>query len=142
MFLLSPQFGKLAGSYGPRLFMTIGPILSGIGFLSMLRVGTHVDYLTQLLPGILIFALGLSMTVAPLTSAVLGDIEKSHSGIASAVNNAIARIAGLIAIATIGVIVGHHITLNGFHRTITFTATLLIVGGIVSALGIRNRAHV
>jgi hypothetical protein len=81
------------------------------------------------------------MTVAPLTSAVLGDIEKSHSGIASAVNNAISRVAGLVAIAIIGVIVGRNIDLNGFHHAITFTAGLLIVGGVVSAIGIRNRAR-
>jgi MFS family permease len=138
MFILSPQFGKLAGKYGPRLFMSAGPIISGAGFLLMTKVSAHVNYSTQLLPGILLFAFGLSMTVAPLTSAVLGDIEKSRSGIASAVNNAIARVAGLIAIAIIGVIVGHNINLNGFRHAITFTAVLLIIGGVVSAAGIRN----
>jgi EmrB/QacA subfamily drug resistance transporter len=142
MFLLSPQFGKLAGKYGPRLFMTVGPIISGIGFLLMTKVTSHVDYPTELLPGVLTFAVGLSMTVAPLTSAVLGDIEKSHSGIASAVNNAISRVAGLIAIAIIGVIVGRNITLSGFHHAITFTAGLLIIGGVASAVGIRNRSQV
>jgi EmrB/QacA subfamily drug resistance transporter len=138
MFLLSPQFGKLAGTHGPRLFMSVGPIVSGVGFLLIARVGSHIHYATELLPGILLFAIGLSATVAPLTSAVLGDIEKSHSGIASAVNNAIARVAGLIAIAVIGVIVGHTITLSGFHHAITFTAGLLIAGGVASAIGIRN----
>jgi EmrB/QacA subfamily drug resistance transporter len=142
MFLLSPQFGKLAGKYGPRLFMSLGPITSGVGFLLMSRVTTPVDYPTDLLPGILIFSLGLSATVAPLTSAVLGNIEKSHSGIASAVNNAIARIAGLIAIAAIGVVVGHNIDLNGFHHAILFTAALLIIGGVASAMGIRNHLPV
>jgi EmrB/QacA subfamily drug resistance transporter len=138
MFFLSPQFGKLAGKYGPRLFMTLGPIISGIGFLLMSKVTSHVHYSTELLPGIVTFGFGLSMTVAPLTSAVLGNIEKSHSGIASAVNNAIARVAGLIAIAVVGVIVGGTITVDGFHRAITFTAALLIIGGVVSAVGIRN----
>ena len=138
MFVLSPQFGKLAGKHGPRLYMSAGPIISGIGFLLMTSVSAHVNYATQLLPGILVFAFGLSMTVAPLTSAVLGDIEKSRSGIASAVNNAIARVAGLIAIAIIGVIVGHNINLSGFRHAITFTAALLIIGGVLSAAGIRN----
>jgi len=138
MFLLSPRFGKLSGKYGPRAFMTIGPLLGASGFLLMLRVSAHVDYPSQLLPGVLVFAVGLSMTVAPLTSAVLGDIEKSHSGIASAINNAISRIAGLIAIAVIGVIVGTTITLTGFHHAIIVTAALLLCGGLFSLIGIRN----
>jgi MFS family permease len=104
----------------------------------MASLSAHVNYWTQLLPGVLVFAFGLSMTVAPLTSAVLGDIEKSRSGIASAVNNAIARVAGLIAIAIIGVVVGHTINLNGFRHAIIFTAGLLIIGGVLSAAGIRN----
>ena len=141
MFLLSPRFGKLAGKFGPRLFMSAGPIIGGCGFLLMLRVGAKVDYPTQLLPGVLVFALGLSMTVAPLTAAVLGSIEKSHSGIASAVNNAIARIAGLVAIAVIGVIVGNKLNLAGFHQAITFTAILLMVGGLVSLVGIKNNKN-
>jgi MFS family permease len=141
MFLLSPRFGKLAGNYGPRLFMTAGPIIAGIGFLLMLSVGSRVNHLTQLLPGILVFALGLSTTVAPLTSAVLGNIGKNHSGIASAVNNAVARVAGLIAIAVIGVIVGHNLSLSGFRRALVFTSALMIIGGLVSAAGIRNHAH-
>lgn len=138
MFLLSPRFGALAGKYGPRLFMTIGPLTAGVGFLLMLRVAAHVDYWSQLLPGVLVFAVGLSMTVAPLTSAILGDIDPAQAGIASAVNNAISRIAGLIAIAVVGVIVGTHINLNGFHRVTVIVAISLMVGGAISALGIRN----
>ena len=78
------------------------------------------------------------MTVAPLTSAVLADIDKQHAGIGSAVNNAVARIAGLIAIAGIGLVVGETITLSGFHRGILVMAVLLIIGGVISAIGIRN----
>jgi len=141
MFLLSPRAGALAGKYGPRFFMAIGPMLAGVGFLLMLRVTAHVNYWSQLFPGIIVFAAGLSMTVAPLTAAVLGDIEKRHAGIASAVNNAISRIAGLITIAIAGVIVGTNVTLHGFHRAIVVTAAMMIVGGIVSAIGIRNHEH-
>jgi EmrB/QacA subfamily drug resistance transporter len=139
MFFLSPRFGALAGKYGPRRFMTAGPIVAALGFLSMTRVTEAVSYWSQLFPGILMFALGLSMTVAPLTSAVLGDIKPEHAGIASAVNNAIARIAGLLAVALIGVIVGAHMSLDGFHRGIVVMAVLLIVGGIISAIGIRGQ---
>jgi EmrB/QacA subfamily drug resistance transporter len=141
MFLLSPRFGALAGKYGPRLFMAIGPMLAGVGFLLMLRVVAHVNYWSQLFPGVIVFAVGLSMTVAPLTSAVLGDIDKQHAGIASAVNNAVSRMAGLITIALVGVIVGTKISLHGFHRAITVTAMMMILGGIVSAIGIRNHTH-
>jgi EmrB/QacA subfamily drug resistance transporter len=141
MFLLSPRFGALAGKYGPRFFMAFGPLLAGLGFLLMLRVSAQVAYWSQLFPGVIVFAVGLSMTVAPLTSAVLGDIEKRHAGIASAVNNAISRIAGLITVALAGVIVGTTISLHGFHRAISVTAGLLIAGGIISALGIRNHTQ-
>ena len=138
MFFLSSRFGTLAGKHGPRLFMTVGPLLVGAGFLMMLGVSEDVRYWTQLFPGIVVFGVGMSMTVAPLTSAVLGDIASTRAGIASAVNNAVARIAGLITIAFAGVIVGDHVTLQGFRRTIMITAALVIAGGIVSWLGIRN----
>jgi len=138
MFVLSSRFGALAGRYGPRTFMTIGPLLSGLGFLSMLRVDSSVEYWSQLLPGVLLLGLGLSVTVAPLTSAILGSIDSNHAGIGSAINNAVSRVAGLVAIAAIGVIVGSQLDVEGFHRGIVAGALLLIVGGLVSAVGIRN----
>lgn len=138
LFLLSPRFGALSSKFGPRFFMSVGPILAGIGFLLMLRVTEHISYVSQLLPGVLVFALGLSMTVAPLTSAVLGDIDKSQAGIASAVNNAIARIAGLVTIAFIGLFTGTSLSLNGFRAAILFTAVLVLSGGVISFLGIRR----
>ena len=141
MFLLSSRFGGLAGRYGPRIFMSIGPCLAGAGFLLMMRLQTHVSYITQLLPGVLVFALGLSMTVAPLTAAVLGSIESERAGVASAVNNAVSRIAGLLTIASVGVLVGTKLTITGFHKGILASAIFLIVGGIVSAVGIRNPSH-
>jgi EmrB/QacA subfamily drug resistance transporter len=138
MFVLSPRFGALAGKYGPRAFMGLGPIVAGLGFLSMLRVDQSVTYWTQLLPGVLIFGVGLSITVAPLTAAVLGSIASEQAGIGSAVNNAVARIAGLVAIAALGVIVGPSLTLAGFHKGIVAMALLLIFGGLISAIGIQN----
>ena len=104
----------------------------------MALVDANVDYWRHLLPGILLFGLGLSITVAPLTSAILGSIDPRHAGIGSAVNNAVARIAGLIAIAILGIIVGSAVDLEGFHRGVIATAILLLIGGIVSAIGIRN----
>lgn len=138
MFFLSPKFGALAGKYGPRWFMAGGPVLAGLGFLWMLSVGATANYWTEILPGVLIFGVGLSVTVAPLTSAVLGDIPPEHAGVGSAVNNAISRIAGLVAVAAIGLVVGPQIDLSGFHRGVVGMAALLIIGGVVSAIGITN----
>ena len=102
MFALSRRWGALAARIGPRLFMGCGPIVAGLGLLLEARVGASADYLTTVLPGLLVFALGLSATVAPLTSTVLGAVPPGHSGVASAINNAISRVAGLIAIAALG----------------------------------------
>ncbi|CAM4439552.1 MFS transporter [Corallococcus exiguus] len=138
MLLLSSTFGGLAGRFGPRLFMAVGPCVAGAGFLLMLRVGTPLDFWTQMLPGVLVFGLGLTTTVAPLTAAVLGSVHKAQAGIGSAINNAIARVAGLIAIAFAGLIVGPRLDVAGFHRAMLVSAVLLVLGGVTSALGIRN----
>ena len=105
MFTLSRRWGALADRLGPRLFMGIGPIVAGCGLLLLMRVGRDADYLTQVLPGVLVFGLGLSATVAPLTATVLSAVPESQSGVASGVNNAISRIAGLLAIAVLGAFV-------------------------------------
>jgi len=142
MFFLSSKFGALSGKYGPRLFMAAGPIIAGIGVLYMLTVTVPTNYWTQLLPGIILFGLGLSITVAPLTSAILGSIKSAQAGIGSAINNAVSRIAGLLAVAVIGVFVGTSLTLSGFHTGMIICAVLLIAGGIVSAVGIKNPKQV
>jgi EmrB/QacA subfamily drug resistance transporter len=105
MFALSKRFGALADRLGPRVFMGGGPLIAGAGMLMLLTFGAHVDYLTELLPGILLFSLGLSITVAPLTAAILAGIDQTEAGIGSAINNAVARVAGLIATVAIGAIV-------------------------------------
>ena len=138
MLLLSSRIGSLAGTYGPRFFMTVGPLVAGIAFLLMLSVTEDVNYWLQLLPGLVIFGLGLSITVAPLTSAILGAIDPSQAGIGSAVNNAVARVAGLVAVACAGLILGGVLDLAGFHRAMIATAIMLILGGAVSFVGIRN----
>jgi EmrB/QacA subfamily drug resistance transporter len=105
MFVLSGRFGGLADRHGPHLFLSLGPVIAAGGYALMLRVDANANYVTELLPALLIFAIGLSMTVAPLTATVLADADTSNAGIASAVNNAIARVAGLIAIAAVGAII-------------------------------------
>ena len=105
LFLLSKRMGRLADRYGPRLFMGLGPLTAAVGLGLMLNLHADVNYLTDLLPALVIFSLGLSATVAPLTAAVLSDADESNAGIASGVNNAIARIAGLLAIGAIGAVI-------------------------------------
>ena len=105
MFLLSRRFGALADRLGPRLFMGAGPVLAGTGLAMLSLLDDDVNYLTDVLPGLAVFGLGLSMTVAPLTATVLASVEERHAGVASGVNNAIARVAGLLAIAAVGAVV-------------------------------------
>jgi EmrB/QacA subfamily drug resistance transporter len=105
MFALSPVAGRLAGKHGPRWFMTFGPLIAAAGILLMLRMSAHTDYFTEMLPGVLVFGVGLAGTVSPLTTAILGGIDQRHAGIGSAINNAIARVAGLLAIAAVGALI-------------------------------------
>ncbi len=141
LILLSTRVGALAGTWGPRLFMTVGPILMGVGALLLLTVSTEFSYWWQVLPSMLLMGLGLAITVSPLTSAILGAIATERSGIASAVNNAVSRVSGLIAIALLAIVVGGTLDLDGFHRAAIVTAALMIVGGVVSFAGIRNDAR-
>jgi EmrB/QacA subfamily drug resistance transporter len=157
LFLLSPRWGRLASGTGPRLPMSAGPIVGGLGLLLLLRVGSGGDYVAEVLPAIVVFGLGLSATVAPLTATVLDSVEERHVGIASGVNNGISRVAGLLAIAVLGAVIsarfaalagdaaGGPLTANAaaastsaFHLGIAIAGVLMIAGGIVSALGIEN----
>lgn len=105
MWLLSSRFGRLADAIGPRLLMGLGPIVAGAGMLWMARIGDEVNYWTQLLPAVLVFGVGLAATVAPLTSTVLGAVDRTRAGVASGANNAISRVAALLAIAVVGAVV-------------------------------------
>ena len=105
VFLLSKRFGALADRIGPHYFMAGGPVIAGLGLLLISFSGPGADYVSEVLPGVIVFGLGLAATVAPLTAAVLASVEQSHSGLASGVNNAIARVASLLAIAALGAVV-------------------------------------
>jgi EmrB/QacA subfamily drug resistance transporter len=141
MFFLSPRTGRMSMQFGPRLFMAVGPLVAGLGVLWYARLPAHLDYWIDLLPALLVFAVGLSLTVAPLTTTVLSDATAGDAGVASGVNNAVARVAGLLAVAVLGIAAsggGDHLTPHGFHITMVVTAVLLMGGGVIGALGIRN----
>jgi EmrB/QacA subfamily drug resistance transporter len=144
MFFLSRRFGALSGRYGPRLFMTVGPLIGAVGVGLLAFSDDDPSYLTEILPAMVLFGLGLSITVAPLTSTVMADAHHGDSGIASGVNNAVARVAGLLGIATIGVAVagagGGALDLHGFRVGMAWTAALIAAGGVLGLVGIRNRS--
>jgi EmrB/QacA subfamily drug resistance transporter len=137
-FFLARWFGTLAGRHGPRLYMALGPLVAAAGYVLMTSVAEPFDIWTQLLPGLVVFGLGLSMTVSPLTAAILAAVDPAQSGIGSAINNAISRIAGLIAIALTGVIIGGSMDFGGFRRGLFVAAVLFAVAGLISWVGIRN----
>lgn len=105
MFALSKRAGALADRYGPRAFMGGGALLAAAGLLLLLGLDADVDYVSDLLPALLVFSVGLSACVAPLTATVLADADEEHAGIASGINNAVARAAGLLGVAAIGAVV-------------------------------------
>ncbi|NUR76522.1 MAG: DHA2 family efflux MFS transporter permease subunit [Thermoleophilia bacterium] len=142
MFLLSPRVGRLSMRHGPRIFMGAGPLLTGVSLIPLARLKPGFDYWWELLPWLLLFAVGLAMIVAPLTSTVLADAGERDSGIASGVNNAIARVAGLLGIAVVGAAIAgadNRLDLPGFRRAMWITAALVGTGGIIGLAGIRNR---
>jgi EmrB/QacA subfamily drug resistance transporter len=138
MLLLSSRMGALAQRTGPRVPMTVGPLLTavGMGLLSLAKPGT--SYLAGVLPGNLVFGLGLAITVAPLTSAVLASADPALVGVASGVNNAVARMAGLLAVAVLPVAAGVHTGGTGealgpgFGRAMLISAALCVAGGVVA----------
>ncbi len=110
MILFSRRFGALAARIGPRPLMGFGPLVAAAGALLFLRLGQRADYFAEVLPASALFGLGLSATVAPLTATVLSSVEPARAGIASGVNNALARVAGLLAVALVGVVVSARYT--------------------------------
>jgi EmrB/QacA subfamily drug resistance transporter len=143
---LSARSGALAARIGPRLQMSAGPVVIGAGFGLFARIGASGDYVTEVLPAVAVFGLGLAITVAPLTSTVLAAVPAEHAGIASAVNNDVARAASLVAVAVFPAVAG--ITgdaylrpaefSDGFHHAALIAASLCVLAGLVAAVTIRN----
>ncbi|HEY6595924.1 MAG TPA: MFS transporter [Asanoa sp.] len=152
MLLLSARSGALAARIGPRIQLTVGPLLAAIGLVLLRGVGADANYLTDVLPGVILFGLGLTTLVAPLTAAVLAAVEDRHAGLASGVNNAAARAGALLAIAALPLLVG--LTGEAYEDPAALTAAyraallwcvgLLLVGTVLAGLftgGGRRRAH-
>lgn len=144
MLVLSSRAGAYAQHHGPRLLMTIGPALAALGLVLMLRIGADANYLTDVLPAVILFGLGLSALVAPLTAAVLGSVPVEQSGVASGVNNAVARSAQLLSVAALPVLAGiNGITdpgafSDGFRTAMLICVGLLLLGAVTAGVLIRN----
>jgi EmrB/QacA subfamily drug resistance transporter len=190
LFVLSPVFGKIATSTGPRVPMCVGPIVGGIGLLLLTRVGADPNYVADVLPGVIVFGLGLSATVAPLTATALNSVAEHRVGVASGINNAVSRVAGVLAIAIFGALIAgkfgstvdgrlndaslsasaeralgaakdnplqrpdtgrlppaeatqvESASVNGaedgFHLAMMAAGSLMIVGGVIAGIGLRN----
>jgi EmrB/QacA subfamily drug resistance transporter len=141
MFFLSPRVGRLSMRLGPRVFMGSGPLVAAAALVALVRLKPGFSYWTELLPPLLVFSVGLSLIVAPLTATVLADAHESDAGIASGVNNAVARVAGLLGIAVVGASVAggdNALDVSGFRLAMWITVGLIGVGGLIGFTGIRN----
>ena len=141
MLLLSARAGALAQRIGPRLPMTLGPVVTAGGVLLLARVGWGASYVRTVLPAVVVLGLGLALTVAPLTATALGSIDERHAGIASGVNNAVARAAGLLAVAALPLVAGlgagaltDPATLAPTYRTAMFLCAGLLLAAAGTAL--------
>ncbi|MHA7286400.1 MFS transporter [Arthrobacter sp. MDT3-44] len=146
MLVLSPRAGALSSRIGPRIPMAVGPLICAVSLVLMLRIGEEASYLRDVLPPVIVLGLGLSLLVAPLTSTALSSVPERQAGLASGVNNAVARAAGLIAIAVLPAAAG--LTGDAYDDPRTFEAGfgtacllgagVLIAGGLLAAVSIRN----
>jgi EmrB/QacA subfamily drug resistance transporter len=149
MLLLSARSGALAQRIGPRLQMSVGPIVIAAGLALFARIGAGGNYLTEVLPAMIVFGVGLCINVAPLTATVLAAVPAEHAGTASAINNDVARAAGLIAVAVLPAAAGlsgssylHPAEFSAGFRTASFlSAGLCVVAGVLCAVFIRNPAR-
>ncbi len=160
MWLLSRRWGALSVRIGPRLLMGCGPLVAGVGLIWIGRIDAGVNYLADVLPGVIVFGLGLSATVAPLTNTVLSSVPQHHAGVASGVNNQVSRVATLLAIAVVGAIIAARFetvlgpsavaplsggppdvvaaSVAAFHTGLLVAGVFVICGGVISLLGIVN----
>lgn len=147
MFTFSSRVGALAQRIGPRIPMTVGPIVGAAGLALLSRVQPGIGYWTTVLPAVVVFGVGVTLTVAPLTAAVLAAVDEAHMGVGSGVNNAVARLAGLVAVATLPAIAGIDTdspeTLTAGYRTAMWIcAGACALGGVIAWATVRKAADV
>jgi EmrB/QacA subfamily drug resistance transporter len=164
MWTLSRRWGALSVRIGPRLLMGCGPLVAGLGLIWIGQIDADVNYIADILPGVLVFGLGLSATVAPLTNTVLSAVPQHHAGVASGVNNQVSRVATLLSIAVVGAIVAARFesvlgsdavaplsggapdvvaaSVAAFHTGLLVAGLFVMCGGVISLLGIVNPRHV
>ena len=146
MLAFSTSSGRLSARIGPRLQMSVGPVVAGAGMALLARATTHGSYVVEVMPAVIVFGAGLAITVAPLTATALGAAPSEHAGIASAVNNVVARAAGLLAVAVLPLLAGiagadalvpAHLA-AGFRTAVVIAGAASAAGGLLAALTIRN----
>ncbi|MET0909990.1 MAG: MFS transporter, partial [Ilumatobacteraceae bacterium] len=149
MAVFSSRAGALSQRIGARIPLTVGPLVAGIGMVMLSRLGPGDTYLTGVLPGVVTFGAGMAITVAPLTAAVLGSVSDQQAGVASGVNNAVARFAGLIAVAALpalaGIATGEDIAqsvADGYATAMRIAATATAAGGLIAVITVRRTAIV
>jgi len=146
MLTLSARAGALAQRVGPRWLLTIGLVCLALGMALMTRIGLHASYVADVLPAVLVFGLGLTMVVAPLTATVLASADVRHAGVASGVNNAVARAAGLVAVAALPAAVGltaasYHVPAqfnHGFEVAATVCTVILLIAAALAGTLVDN----
>lgn len=141
LLAFSARVGRLMGRTGARPLLTAGPILAAAGLALMVRIAPGATYATGVLPGVLVFGLGLILVVAPITSTALGAVEPTRAGVASGVNNAVARVAGLLAVALLPLAAGlagarHESFSAGVHRALLIAAAMCAAGGLLALVGL------
>lgn len=147
MISLSARAGQLSQRTGPRIPMTIGPLVIAVGLLLLSRVGPGSTYAWDVLPALVVFGLGLAATVAPLTAAVLAAVDDHHVGVGSGVNNAAARVAGLLSVALLPALAGLDLSNaanldHGFARAMRIAALVCVAGGVIAWLTVRRQVTV
>jgi EmrB/QacA subfamily drug resistance transporter len=148
MMALSSRAGALAQRIGPRLPMTVGPLVVAAGLVLWAGVDAGSTYVGTVLPGAIVFGLGLSLTVAPLTATIMASADERHLGAASGVNNAVARLAGLLAVALLPILVGldtagsSSALDDGVDRALLVSAALAAAGGLIALATVRRGASV
>jgi MFS family permease len=149
MLLFSARVGELSQRIGPRALMTAGPVVAGTGLALLAGVGEGSRYLSDVLPAVTVFAIGITLTVAPLTSTVLASVDPDHVGVASGTNNAVARLAGLLAVAVLPGLAGIDVGAaesdaleSGFDTAMYISAGLCVAGGVIAWLTIRSACAV